>query len=270
MHPFTYHRPSSLGEALAIFRNKTNASFMAGGQTLLPTMKNRLAAPDHLIDLRDLEELQGTQRDGETLIIGAATAHSDVASSPVVRKAIPSLAALADSIADAQVRHQGTLGGSLATNDPAADYPAAILSLDADIITDRRTIRAEDFFTGLYGTALAADEIILRISIPIPEAAGYAKVRSQASRYAVAGSFVTRSSGVVRLAITGAGKNGVFRWTEAEQALADQFTEDSLGDIAPDQAMLLADLSAQADYRAHLVNVTARRAVAHVGSISVD
>ncbi|WP_236637939.1 FAD binding domain-containing protein [Mangrovicoccus ximenensis] len=220
MYDFTYRRPATLAEAAALFAGADSPAFLSGGHTLLPTMKNRLAMPDLLIDLRAIPELAGIRHQGGRLEIGAASTHEAVAASPEVRAAIPALAALAGSIADPQVRRVGTIGGSVANNDPAADYPAALLGLGAEIVTDRRSVPADDFFEGLFTTALEDGEIVLRISVPVPEAAGYAKLCSQASRYAVAGVFASRTGRDVRVAVTGAGSDGVFRWAEAEAALS--------------------------------------------------
>jgi carbon-monoxide dehydrogenase medium subunit len=269
MYAFDYHRAQSLDEALELFSLLDEPSFLAGGHTLLPTMKNRLAAPEHLIDISALPELSGIDLQDGILRIGAATTHHDVANSPIVKEKIPALAALAGSIGDVQVRNVGTLGGSVANNDPSADYPAAVLSLGAEIETDRRRISAEDFFQGLYTTALEDGEVIVRIGFPVPNAAGYGKYRNPASRYALAAAFVTCSGGAVRVAVTGAGQNGVFRWNEAEVALTQHCEAIRIEDMHPDATKLLSDMHAAADFRANLVNVVTRRAVSHLGGASI-
>nr|WP_043872216.1 xanthine dehydrogenase family protein subunit M [Celeribacter indicus] len=269
MYEFAYRRPKTLAEAAGLFGEFDNPSFVSGGHTLIPTMKNRLAAPDVLIDLRAIPELNGIRRTGDRLEIGAATTHFETSTSEAVKEAIPALAALAGSIADPQVRHVGTMGGSVANNDPSADYPAAVLSLGADVVTDRRSIPADDFFDGLFGTALEEGEIILRFSFPLPDFAGYAKLCSQASRYPVAGSFVSRRGTGVRVGVTGAGNDGVFRWTEAEAALAADFTPEAVEGMEPDAGGMIADLNGSAEYRAHLVAVMTRHALRSPGTAYV-
>lgn len=267
MYEFGYHRPGGLDEAQRLFRESDDASYLAGGHTLLPTMKNRLAAPSDLIDLRSLPDLKGISRVENRLVIGAAETHFDVSSSAVVQKEIPALAALVGSIGDVQVRYCGTIGGSLANNDPAADYPSAVLGLDAEIVTSQRCLSAAEFFDGLYATALDEGEIILRISFPIPDSASYAKMRNPASRYPIAATFVSRTDRRFRVAVTGAGNNGVFRWTEAENALDREGGSDGLIGLYPQQDLMLEDLHAGQDYRAHLVGVLTRRAVDAPGQL---
>lgn len=268
-HAFTYHRPRTLQEAIALHRASDNGSYVSGGHTLIPTMKNRLASPEALIDLRSVPDLHGiVVRDGR-LVIGAATTHHAVSDSEVVRTAIPALAGLAGSIADVQVRHMGTIGGSIANNDPAADHPCAVLSLAASVETDRRTIAAEDFFVGLFTTALEPGEIVTRISFPLPSGAGYAKVCSQASRYAMAAAFVTVADSGVRVAVTGAGKDGVFRWTAAEDVLSQRFAPHSLAGLRPDEDAMLTDMHGAADYRSHLVGAVTRLAVESMGGACI-
>lgn len=262
--PFTYHRPSTIEEALEMFARYDDASFLAGGHTLIPAMKNRLAAPTGLVDLRAIPQLHGIALDNGCLTIGAATTHAAVAASGQVREAIPALARLAGSIADPQVRNVGTMGGSVANNDPSADYPAAVLGLGAVVVSNTRRIAADDFFAGLFTTALESDEIILKFEFPVPLAAGYDKVCSQASRYAMAGSFVTQTSAGVRVAVTGSGQNGVFRWTEAESALDAGFSAQALAGLLPEPDDLVADLHGDAGYRAHLTAEVTRRAVASI------
>jgi carbon-monoxide dehydrogenase medium subunit len=210
MHAFDYAAPSSVADAVAALANE-DAKLLAGGQTLLPTMKQRLAAPAVLVDLRKIEGLSGVAREGDTLVIGAMARHAEVADSETVKQAIPALAGLAGWIGDPAVRHRGTLGGSLANNDPAADYPAAALALGATIVTNKREIAAEAYFKGMFETALDEDEIITKVKFPIPEKAAYQKFRNPASRYAMAGVFVAKTKAGVRVAVTGAGAGGVYR-----------------------------------------------------------
>jgi len=259
-YQFTYHRPNTLAEAEALFASSGDAKFLAGGQTLIPTMKQRLASPAHLIDISGLGELSFISLAGDTVVIGAGTKHGDVALSADVRRAIPALAELAEMIGDPAVRHMGTLGGSLANNDPAADYPAAVLGLGATIKTTRRTIAADVYFTGMFTTALDEGEIITEVSFPIPERAAYAKFPNPASRYAMAGVFVAKTEAGVRVAVTGAGPC-VFRMREMEAALSKAFGPDALVGIRVPADALNSDLHASAEYRANLVAVMAKRAV---------
>jgi carbon-monoxide dehydrogenase medium subunit len=262
MYAFTYHRPATLRQAASLITRKEEAKLLAGGHTLIPTMKQRLAAPQNLVDLGAIPELKGIARKGRTVVVGAMSTHAEVASSPIVQEAIPALAALADGIGDPQVRNRGTIGGSVANNDPSADYPAALLALGATIVTNRRKIAADDYFTGLFETALEDGEIITRVVFPVPSKAAYAKFANQASRYALAGVFVAKRGGETRVAVTGAGAGGVFRWKEAEAALKARFSAKSLDGLAMKPKGMNADIHADADYRAHLVGVMARRAVA--------
>jgi len=260
MYDFTYHRPNSLAEAAKALSG-ADAKIIAGGMTLVPTMKQRLANPSSLVDLAGIAELKGIKVDGASVMIGAMTTHAEVAHSPEVRKAIPALAALADGIGDPQVRNRGTIGGSISNNDPSADYPAAVLGLDATIVTNKRKIKADDFFKGMFETALAGDEIVTSISFPKPEKAGYAKFPNPASRYAMVGVMIAKTPGGVRVAVTGAGP-GVFRQKDMEKALAGSFSADALKGIKLDPKNLNSDIHGGADYRAHLVGVMAARAVA--------
>ncbi|MGH6887898.1 MAG: FAD binding domain-containing protein [Rhizomicrobium sp.] len=259
-YAFRYHRPQSLEDAEALFAQGEDARYLAGGQTLVPTMKQRLASPSDLIDLSRLG-LNYIEDENQFVIIGAGTCHGDVAVSATVRTRISALAMLADQIGDPAVRHCGTLGGSLANTDPAADYPAAALGLDATIETRRRSIKSDDYFTGLFETALEPGEIITEVSFPVPGRAGYAKFRNPASGYAVVGVFVAHFGHTVRVAVTGAGPC-VFRVPEMEDALLRRFAPDAVAEIAVLPDRLNADLHASAEYRAHLVTVMARRAVA--------
>ena len=262
MYPFTYQRPTSVRGAIAALGKADDAKLLAGGHTLLPTMKQRLASPATLIDLNKIEALAGIEVKGRNLVIGAMTRHADVATSAAVGEALPALAALAGMIGDPAVRSRGTIGGSLANNDPAADYPAAALALNATIITSRRKIAADEFFTGLFDTALEEGEIITKVSFPIPAKAAYQKFPNPASRYALVGVFVAKKGNAVRVAVTGAGSDGVFRHTKAEEALSTRFHVKSLEGINIAAKQLNSDIHASADYRAHLIGVLTRRAVA--------
>jgi len=258
---FTYARPATLSEAEKAFADSVDARYMGGGMTLIPTMKQRLATPETVIDLSRIPGLSFIKRDGATLVIGAATRHAAVGVSDDVKKAIPALAQLAGSIGDPAVRNRGTIGGSLANNDPAADYPSAVLGLGASVKTTRRSIAADEFFTGMFSTALDEGEIVTEIAFPLPKRAGYAKFRNPASRYAMAGVFVADTGTGIRVAVTGAGPC-VFRVPEMEVALARNFTPEAVADIAISSDGLNADIHGSAEYRAHLVTVMAKRAVA--------
>ncbi len=261
MYNFNYHRPKDLKSALSLLEANDGAKLMAGGQTLIPTLKQRLASPSDVIDLAEVRGLSGIERKGKYIQIGAMTTHAEVGASAVVRKAIPALAELAEGIGDPAVRHRGTIGGSVANNDPAADYPAACLALDAVIVSNKREISADNFFTGLFETALEPGEILIGISFPIPLKAAYMKFPNPASRYAIAGVFVAKRTKDVRVAVTGAGDSGVFRVPAMERALDKKFAVKSLENIKVSEENLVSDLHAQADYRAHLIGVMARRAV---------
>ncbi len=263
MYAFAYHRPSTVSDATALLSSHADAKFMAGGQTLLPAMKLRLANPSDIVDLVALRDtLSGIRRDGDRVIIGAMARHGEIATSDVLRSAIPALAGLAAVVGDPAVRSRGTMGGSLANNDPAADYPAAALALGATIVTDRREIGADAYFRGLFETALEEGEMITAISWPIPKRAGYEKFRNPASRYAMVGVFVAeRADGEVRVTVTGAGEAGVFRATEFETALKADFSEGAIAGIQASPEGLNSDMHADAAYRAHLIGVMARRAL---------
>jgi carbon-monoxide dehydrogenase medium subunit len=262
MYSFTYHRASGLRQATNMLGKFEEAKLLAGGQSLLPVMKQRLASPGNIIDLNRIEGLDGIELKGRNVVIGAMTRHADVANSAVAKEAIPALAALAHLIGDPAVRHRGTLGGSLANNDPNADYPAACLGLAATIVTTQRKITADDFFKGMFETALGPDEIITRVSFPVPKKAAYQKFKNQASRFALVGVFVAKRPSEVRVAVTGAGASGVFRVPEFEAALKKRFSPKSLEGLSIAQDGLASDIHASAEYRAHLVGVLARRAVA--------
>ncbi|WP_374633922.1 xanthine dehydrogenase family protein subunit M [Ferrovibrio sp.] len=264
MYEFNYHRPTSLAEASKLLAGAADGKFVAGGQTLLPTLKQRLAAPSDLIDLGGIAELQGIKVDGGSVSIGAGTRHGVVAKSAEVAKAIPALAKLAGGIGDAQVRNMGTIGGSLANNDPAADYPAAVLGLNATIHTNKRTIAADDYFKGMFETALEDGEIIVKVSFPIPKRAGYVKFPNPASRYVMVGAMVAETASGIRVAINGAAPC-VFRHKEMEAALAKSFSADALKGIKTDPKTMNNDIHASAEYRAHLVGVIAKRAVLAAG-----
>ena len=264
MYAFEYHQAASLDEASRLLA-QTNGRPLAGGQSLVAAMKLRLAQPGTVVDLGAIPELKGVRREGERLVIGAMSRHAEIAASDVVRKAMPALAALAEGIGDRQVRNMGTIGGSLANNDPAADWPAAVLALDATIATTRRTLAADAFFKGMYETALGSDEIITSIAFPIARAA-YAKFPNPASRFALVGVFVARrADGSVRVAVTGA-KPSVFRAPELEAALARTFTSDAARAVRMSPTGMNADLHGTPEYRAHLVSVLAGRAVAAIGT----
>jgi carbon-monoxide dehydrogenase medium subunit len=260
MRSFEFHRPQSVADAVALLKGNESAKALAGGQSLLPVMKLDLAQPSDLVSLAAIPGLREIRLEGRELVIGALVTHDEVASSAEVRRRIPALADLAGGIGDAQVRNRGTIGGSLGHADPAADYPAAVLALGATIVTDRRRIAADDYFTGLFQTALAADEIITAVSFPVPECAAYAKFPSPASKYAVVGVFVAKTGGGVRVAVTGAGAK-VFRVPALEKALGASFAPDAVAAGAVPAGDLRSDGDASAGYRAHLVTVMARRAV---------
>jgi carbon-monoxide dehydrogenase medium subunit len=261
MYAFTYHRPTSLSDAAAQLAEE-NAKLLAGGQTLLATMKQRLASPSALVDLGKVAGLSGVSREGDAIVIGAMTTHAEVETNAAVHQSIPALAGLAAGIGDPAVRHRGTIGGSLANNDPAADYPAAVLALNATVITNKREIAAEDFFKGLFETALEEGEIITKVRFPIPQAAAYEKFRNPASRFALVGVFVAKTAAGARVAVTGAGESGVFRAKSIEAALGGNLSAAALSGVTIPPTGLNTDLHADAAYRAHLIVVLAKRAVA--------
>jgi aerobic carbon-monoxide dehydrogenase medium subunit len=262
MYAFTFHRPATVRQAANLLAKNEDAKLLAGGHTLIPTMKLRLASPSQLVDLSQIEGLAGIELKGRSVVIGAMTRHADVANSPVVRENLPALAYLAGVIGDPAVRHRGTIGGSVANNDPTADYPAGCLGLGATIITNKRRIKADDYFKGMFETALEPDEIIVRISFPLVQKAAYEKFRNQASRYALVGVFVSKRSSEIRVAVTGAGGNGVFRVTPFEEALKKRFSPKSLDGLTVSPDGLNGDIHGSAEYRAHLIGVLAKRAVA--------
>lgn len=261
MYETKYHKAASVEQAKALLQGGEDGQILAGGQTLIPTMKARLAAPSDLVDISKIESLAGVCVEGNDVSIGAATPHADVAQSADLRAVCPALADLAGNIGDPAVRNRGTLGGSIANNDPAADYPAAMVALGAVIVTDSREIAADEFFDGMFSTVLEEGEIILSVRFTAPEKAAYVKFPNPASRYAMCGVFVAAGD-AVRLGITGAGEDGVFRSTEMEDALTKSFDPKALDGMVPDPEGMLSDLHGDGAYRANLVNVMARRAVA--------
>src|SRR5437763_1916006 len=266
MYETTYHRPSSVDEAAALFSKGKEAKYLAGGHTLIPVMKQRLAAPSDVSDRARIKELVGIEASSDTLTIKAATPHHDVATSGPVQQAIPALAYLASLIGDPAVRHRGTIGGSIANNDPAADYPAALLALGATVKTNKRSIAANDFFKGLFATALEDGEIITAVSFPIPAKAGYSKFPHPASRFALTGVFVAQTkAGEVRAAATGASQSGVMRVGPIEAALKASWSAGALNSVAISDSGLLTDIYGTSAYRANLIKVMAQRAVAAAG-----
>lgn len=263
MYDFAYHKPSSLAEAVKLLADP-EAKALSGGQTLLPALKHRLNRPSALVDLTGIAEMKGIRREGDTLVIGALSRHADIQDSDVVRQAIPALARMAGHLGDTQVRNRGTIGGSLANNDPAADYPAAALALGALFVTDRREIGADEFFQGMFTTALEPDELVVALRFPVPEKAGYAKMRNPASRYVLTGVFVAKGPAGVRVVVNGAGP-GVFRQPEMEAALAANWSPDAVAGIRQSPDDLLSDIHGGAEYRAHLVTVMAKRALLDAG-----
>lgn len=263
MYDFNYHKPGSVAEAIKLFAEAEDGLYLAGGHTLIPSMKLRLSAPTDLIDIGNIESLGGVEYSGDTLNVGALARHEEVATSPVVASVIPALGVLASLIGDAQVRNRGTIGGSVANSDPAADYPAAVLGLGAELVTDRRSIAADDFFKGMFETALEEDELLTMLKFPKPDTAAYVKFPNPASRYATVGVFIVRNGTDVRVAITGAAPS-VFRAEEMEQALEADFIESALEGILLPEDMMNSDLHASAEYRAHLCTVMAKRAVTSI------
>jgi carbon-monoxide dehydrogenase medium subunit len=261
MYEFKFSRPATVRQAANLLAKVEDAKLIAGGHTLVPVMKQRLARPTQLIDLSKVEGLDTIEMKGRSLVIGAMARHASVASSAVVKANLPVLANVASMIGDPAVRHMGTLGGSLANNDPTADYPAAVLALDATIVTNKRRLKPEEFFQGLFTTSLAPDEIITRVQFPLAKKAAYIKFRNQASRYALVGVFVARRPSEVRVAVTGAGGDGVFRVPQFEEALKKRFSPKSLDGLTVSAEGLNSDLHGSAEYRAHLIGVLARRAV---------
>src|SRR5499426_1562649 len=262
MYSFTYHRPATVRQAASLLAKNEDAKLLAGGHSLIPVMKLRLARPSAIIDLSRVEGLSGVELKGRSIVIGAMTKHGEVANSSVVQEAMPALASVPASIGDPQVRNVGTIGGSIANNDPNADYPAACLGLGATIITNKRRIPADEFFTGMFETALAPDEVITKAQVPIPKKAVYQKFKHPASGFALVGWFVSKRGSDIRVAVTGAGANGVFRVKSFEEALKKRFAAKSLEGMTIPATGMNNDIHASAEYRAHLVGVMARRALA--------
>jgi carbon-monoxide dehydrogenase medium subunit len=269
MYNFTFHRPTGLRQASNMLGKLEEAKILAGGQTLIPTMKLRLASPGNIVDLNAIEsELSGIELKGRSIVIGAMTRHVEVANSAVVKEHLPALAYLAGLVGDPAVRHRGTIGGSLANNDPNADYPAACLGLGATIHTTKGKHEADSFFKGLFETALEPDEIITKVSFPLAKKAGYEKFRNQASRFALVGVFASKRGSEIRVAVTGAGSNGVFRVPSFEEALKKRFAAKSLEGLTIPATGMNSDIHGSAEYRAHLVGVMARRAVQRANDLS--
>jgi aerobic carbon-monoxide dehydrogenase medium subunit len=264
MYDFEYQRPASIADAVKLIKASDEAKLVAGGMTLIPTLKQRLAKPSSLIDLGALKDLVGIKVAGGTVTIGAMTNHFTVATSADVQKAIPALAHLASHIGDPAVRNRGTIGGSISNNDPAADYPSAIVALGATVKTNERSITADDFFKGMFETALKPGEIVTSVEFPVPEKAAYMKFPNPASRYAMVGVFVAKTKSGVRVAVTGAGPC-VFRQKDMEAALGKTWSADAVANIKQSANGLNSDIHASAEYRAHLVTVMAKRAVAAAG-----
>ncbi|EFL88395.1 xanthine dehydrogenase family protein subunit M [Ahrensia sp. R2A130] len=260
MYETNYHRADSLADAASKIGEE--GKYLSGGQTLLPTMKQRLAAPSDLIDLSKINGLSGIEVNGKSVKIGAMTTHAEVANHSGLRDACHAISEMGGWIGDPHVRHRGTIGGSIANNDPAADYPSAMLALNATIHTDQREIAADDFFTGMFDTALKEGEIVTAVSFTAPEKCGYEKFRNPASRYAMAGVFVAHHGDAVRVGVTGASSGGVYRPADMEEALSDNFSADALDGCSVDEGDMLSDIHGSAEYRAHLVKVMAKRAVA--------
>jgi aerobic carbon-monoxide dehydrogenase medium subunit len=266
MYETIYHRPSSVDDAAALFAKGSESKYLAGGHTLIPVMKQRLAAPSDVIDLGRIKELVGIELSADALTIKAATTYFDITQSADAKKAIPAIVHLTSILGDPQVRYRGTIGGSIANNDPAADYPAAVLALGATVKTNKRAIAADDFFKGLFTTALADGEIITAVSFPIPAKAAYSKMRHPASRFALTGVFVVKTkSGDVRVAATGASQNGVMRVPAIEAALKANWSASALDNVKISADGLMADIHGSSDYRANLIKVMAQRAVTEAG-----
>jgi carbon-monoxide dehydrogenase medium subunit len=264
MHPFQLHKATTTAQAASLLAGKDDGRFLAGGQSLIAAMKLRLNAPTDLVDLSGITDLKGIRSDGKSITVGAMTTHAEVAANADVKRSLPALSDLANGIGDRQVRNVGTIGGSIANNDPAADYPAGVLGLGATIHTTKRAIPADQFFRGLYDTALEAGELITSISFPIPQKAAYMKFKNPASRFAIVGVMVSKDANGARVAVTGGGA-GVFRVADMEKALAANWSADAIANVKVPASGLSSDLHASAEYRAHLIGVMARRAVAAAG-----
>lgn len=262
MYETNYHRPSSIEEAVSLVGSTESGKFLSGGMSLLPAMKQRLAAPSDLVDLRHVEEMKGITVNGRDVRIGGAVTHFEIKNSDEIKSVCYGLHHMASVLGDPQVRYMGTIGGSVANNDPAADYPAAMIALDATIHTSKRAVKASEFFVSLLETVLEDDEIVTAVSFTAPEISGYEKFRNPASRYAMCGVFVAKTGSTVRVGVTGAGADGVFHWDEAAQALSANFAPDAVANLSVDPGGMLSDLHGSSEYRANLVKVMAKRAVA--------
>ncbi len=262
MYAFKYHRPTTVRQAANLLAKFPDAKVLAGGHSLIPVMKLRLASPSDIVDINKVEGLSGVEIKGRSAVIGAMARHFEVAASKELQEALPALAAVPASIGDPHVRHRGTIGGSIANNDPNADYPAACLGLGATIITNKRRILADDFFTGMFSTALEPDEIITKVSFPLAKKAAYQKFKHPASGFALVGVFVSKRGSDIRVAVTGAGSNGVFRVKSFEEALKKRFSPKSIEGMTVPADGMNSDIHASAEYRAHLIGVLARRALA--------
>ena len=261
MYNFLYEKPNTIEEVEKILNENEDSKILAGGQTLIPTMKQRLASPSTLIDISDINELKFINDNGDTITVGATCTHNEVLSSEIIKSKIPSLAALAEGIGDPHVRNMGTIGGSISNNDPTADYPTACLSLKAKIKTNKKEISAEDFFVGLFETALEENEIVISIEFSVPQKASYMKFPNPASRYAMAGVYISVFDDGVNVSVTGASENGVFKWTEMEEALSEELTVEKAKSVNLSSEGVMSDIHADSAYRANLVDVMATRAV---------
>ena len=261
MYKFNYIKATSIEEASTALSSNPEAKILAGGMTLIPTMKQRLASPEQLIDIRHIEELKFIKNESDSIVIGSVSNHFEVYSSEIVRNNLPSLSKLAEGIGDPHVRNMGTIGGSITNNDPTADYPAACLGLGATIKTTKREIKADEFFIDLFETILDEDEIVTQVSFPIIKNSCYMKFPNPASRYAMAGVFISKSDNEIRVAVTGAGENGVFRWKEMENALLSDWSTSTAETIKLSSEGVMSDIHGNSDYRANLVNIMAIRAV---------
>ena len=261
MYDFAYEKPAAVADAVKLLGADAEAKLLAGGMTFIPVLKQRLNKPSMVIDLAK-SGMVGITATGDTITIGAMTTHGAIAADAAIKAKIPGLAEMASWIGDEQVRHRGTMGGSLANNDPSACYPAALLALGGTVKTTKRSIPADDFFQGMFTTALEPDEIITEISFPVPEKSAYEKFRNPASRYAMVGVFIAKTASGVRVGVTGAGQDGVFRHTAMEQALTANFAPEAIAGIVTPATGLNSDIHASAEYRAHLIGVMAKRAVA--------
>ena len=267
MYETSYHRPTSIDEAVKLVGDSGGeGKFLSGGMTLIPTMKQRLAAPTALVDLRHVAEMKGIEVNGTSIKIGGGMTHGEIAENDALKGACPGFAALAGLIGDPAVRHMGTIGGSVANYDPAADYPAALLALGGTVHTNKREIAADDFFIALFETALEEDEIVTAVSFEAPEQCAYEKFRNPASRYAMAGAFVAKRGSQVKVGVTGASMGGAFRWTDGEQALSSNFDGSAVDGLSLDEGDMLSDLHGSSAYRAHLVKIVTKRAVAKAAS----